>query len=86
MMCSKCRYFVHNACRRYPPSGRPSSWPTVLPTEWCGEYTAILSVNASTAETNTKSPVSVSIEPASDTAKSVQEKLNRLRKEKASIL
>jgi hypothetical protein len=86
MTCTKCRYFVQNTCRRYPPSGRPSAWPIVQKEDWCGEYSPTISVNASTAETSVKSPVSVSIEPVSDTAKSVQEKLNRLRKEKASIL
>lgn len=46
--CSLCKFFdvepdnampdkVSGLCRRNPPS-RSDRWPSVLPTDWCGEF------------------------------------------------
>jgi hypothetical protein len=45
--CDTCKFFQEvdmeerGECHRYPPSfipGADSSWPTVKPDDWCGEY------------------------------------------------
>jgi len=42
MTCNDCRYCAADGtCRRYPPSGRPTCWPTVHAMDWCGEFQAI---------------------------------------------
>ena len=39
--CKDCRFFsVDNTCRRFPPAGRPSCWPTLNANDWCGEFEA----------------------------------------------
>ena len=39
--CKDCRFYcVDGTCRRFPPAGRPSCWPTLNPNDWCGEFEA----------------------------------------------
>jgi len=33
--------YVYFQCRRFPPPTDPTSWPTVLIKNWCGEYQAL---------------------------------------------
>jgi hypothetical protein len=42
MTCNECFYFRggDRTCRRFPPTGRPSCWPTMNESDWCGEYRA----------------------------------------------
>lgn len=39
--CDQCRFFavgeLANRCHRYPP---PNLWPSVNPSDWCGEWQA----------------------------------------------
>lgn len=37
-MCERCKFHENGRCRRFPPSGRPSGWPTVHLHDWCGEF------------------------------------------------
>lgn len=47
--CGECVYFlkvreIEGKCRRYPPSaslGAVGRFPVVLPSNWCGEFTAV---------------------------------------------
>lgn len=36
--CKKCKFFVDQECRRFPPIDNHSSFPIVNEDEWCGEY------------------------------------------------
>ena len=48
--CSKCAFYLHQKCRRYPPVGVPGmlpgtgyttvqwEYPSMEPDDWCGEY------------------------------------------------
>lgn len=41
--CTTCRYWLNldgttNRCHRYPPMPGIPAWPTVAPTDWCGEW------------------------------------------------
>lgn len=39
--CKDCRFYcVDGTCRRFPPAGRPSCWPTLNADDWCGEFEA----------------------------------------------
>ena len=39
--CKDCRFYcVDGTCRRFPPAGRPSCWPTLNANDWCGEFEA----------------------------------------------
>lgn len=39
MTCNECRYHAADGtCRRFPPGGRPTCWPTVHALDWCGEF------------------------------------------------
>jgi len=39
MNCIECKYRGGDgSCHRFPPSGRPSCWPTVHAMDWCGEF------------------------------------------------
>ena len=41
MTCKDCRFYcVDGTCRRFPPAGRPSCWPTLNANDWCGEFEA----------------------------------------------
>jgi hypothetical protein len=31
--CATCQWLNSKECRRHPPP-----WPTVIPTDWCGDY------------------------------------------------
>ncbi len=40
--CKDCQFFsADKTCRRYPPSSRPSCWPTMKDEDWCGEFKAM---------------------------------------------
>ena len=42
MTCKDCRYRASDStCRRFPPTSRPTCWPTVLEFDWCGEFHAM---------------------------------------------
>ena len=64
--CSTCRYFLDGVqkCRRYP-----SDWPSVIPSDWCGEHKPNLTLAR-------KWP----LEPVSD-LKSIGERSARLLRE-----
>lgn len=36
--CAECKHHENGRCKRFPPSGRPSGWPTVQAHDWCGEF------------------------------------------------
>ncbi len=41
-LCKDCQFFsADKTCRRYPPSSRPSCWPTMKEDDWCGEFKAM---------------------------------------------
>ena len=45
MTCKDCRYRASDStCRRFPPTSRPTCWPTVLDFDWCGEFHAMNSI------------------------------------------
>ena len=61
--CKDCRFYcVDGTCRRFPPAGRPSCWPTLNADDWCGEFEAkkamIPHVEINIAPTTPKEPES----------------------------
>lgn len=40
--CDRCKFNENGRCKRFPPSGRPSGWPTVQSHDWCGEFQSII--------------------------------------------
>jgi len=59
--CKDCRFYcVDGTCRRFPPAGRPSCWPTLNANDWCGEFEAkkamIPHVEINIAPTTPKEP------------------------------